>query len=96
MVDWFNDLISEGSVKSSARFLNIFGAFVLAGVFIADFAVNKKINIEAFYALAAYFGGVYGVSKTLNVYDTYRTRKRKEAKVKVDVKKEEEEIPAEG
>jgi hypothetical protein len=66
MLDFFKELISTESVKSSARFLNIFGGFVLSLIFVVDFATNHVINIDAFYALSAYFGGVYGVSKALD------------------------------
>lgn len=63
MNQFFINLLSDGSTVSSARFLNIIGAAILGGVYIADFILRGSINLDATETLALYFGGVYGLSK---------------------------------
>jgi len=75
-MNWFNSLISDGSAISSARFLNIFGAIVLSGVYIAGFITGKPIDINITTVLAAYFGGVYGVSKGFTVVKSYMDKRK--------------------
>ena len=58
---FFYELISNESVTSSARFLNVYGGIVLSLIFIVDFATNRVINIDAFYALAAYLWGTHPI-----------------------------------
>lgn len=67
MKNFFIDIISNNSTVSSARFLNVFGAVVLSGVYISDFVVHKVINIDATTIMAMYYGGVYGLSKGLTM-----------------------------
>lgn len=66
MLNWFNDLISSESTKSSARFLNIFGGIMFGAVYIADYAVNRVFNVEATEVLALYYASVYGASGVIS------------------------------
>lgn len=68
MMKWFNDLISADSTKSSARFLNVMGGFVVGSVYIADFVINRVFNIEGSIIVCSYYGGVYGLSGAISYY----------------------------
>ena len=63
---WFNDLLDPNSSKSSARFLNIFGGVIFGSVYVADFIMQRKFNVDATEILALYYAGVYGTSGVIS------------------------------
>lgn len=63
---------------SSARVINMYGAFIMSLLIIYDTYVNKKSDVGLYAAFAAYCAGAYGVSKGMDVIETRKEDKRVE------------------
>lgn len=68
-MEFLNKLISKDDTVSSARFINVLGAFTGFVLIITDTALSGALSATHLTIYLSYCGGVYAASKTLTVID---------------------------